>query len=196
MDCLLLQNREILFATDVNEKQFGNELFGVLIKGSDDLILDIDPRQVELVNGIGSIGVPTHRKKIYDTWTERGYRFTNVIHPSAIVGRDVEIEAGVQVMAGAVVQASARLAINSIVNSSANVDHDCQIGAHCHIAPMAALSGAVTVNCCSHVGTAAAVIQGITIGERCVVGAGATVIENLPDDSVVVGTPAKPIRKS
>ena len=179
--------------TDVDESQYGKLLLGVEIKGGDDLIEDWNPQDVILVNGMGSVGVPAHRKNIFDLWTQKGYRFASIIHSTAIVSKTAKIETGVQVMAGAVIQAGVTLGANSIINSGSTVDHDCHIGRHCHIAPKVALSGSITVADCSHVGTAACVIQGISIGQRCVVGAGATVIRDLSDDTTVVGTPAKPV---
>lgn len=43
-------------------------------------------------------------------------------------------------------------------------------------------------------GTGAVILGGITIGENSVVGAGAVVTKNVPDNGVVVGNPAKVIR--
>ena len=46
----------------------------------------------------------------------------------------------------------------------------------------------------AHVGLGANIIQGVTIGEHAVVGAGAVVLNDVPDHAVVVGNPAKIIR--
>jgi acetyltransferase-like isoleucine patch superfamily enzyme len=44
------------------------------------------------------------------------------------------------------------------------------------------------------IGTAAVILPGVTIGERAVVGAGAVVTKDVPDDAVVVGNPARVLR--
>lgn len=36
---------------------------------------------------------------------------------------------------------------------------------------------------------------GVTIGDRCVVGAVALVVKDIPDDSLAVGNPARVVRK-
>ena len=192
VDCLQLLEREILFCTDIDPQLTGQDVMGVLVKGNDELIAALDPGEVQLVNGIGSINKPSLRKEIFELWTGRGFCFASLIHPSATVARSVVIDSGVQVMAGAVIQAGTRIHCNTIVNTGACVDHDCVIQAHCHIAPRVALSGAVYVDECSHIGTGACVIQGIKIGKECVIGAGATVVNDLPDHTIAVGTPAKP----
>jgi maltose O-acetyltransferase len=37
------------------------------------------------------------------------------------------------------------------------------------------------------------VIEGRTIGDRCIIGAGAAVISDIPDDVTAVGVPARPV---
>lgn len=39
------------------------------------------------------------------------------------------------------------------------------------------------------------ICPGVTIGNRCVIGAGSVVTKDIPDDTVAVGNPARPIRK-
>ncbi|MBU1050842.1 sugar O-acetyltransferase, partial [Candidatus Bipolaricaulota bacterium] len=39
------------------------------------------------------------------------------------------------------------------------------------------------------------ICPGVTIGDRCVIGAGSVVTKDIPDDTLAVGNPAKPIRK-
>lgn len=45
------------------------------------------------------------------------------------------------------------------------------------------------------IGSNATILPGITLGERCMIGAGAVVVHDVADDDVVVGNPAKSIRK-
>ena len=40
----------------------------------------------------------------------------------------------------------------------------------------------------------AVILPGVTIGDGCVIGAGAVVAKDLPEYSVAVGNPAKPLR--
>ena len=195
IDCLHLAGRQILFCTEVASELHGKTVDGILIKGSDELILGLDVSKVHLANGMGSIGEPIRRQRVYERFSKQGYKFTSVVHPFATVARSVKLGNGVQIMACAVAQPGVVIGSNSIINTAATIDHNCEIGAHCHIAPRVAISGEVVIGNRSHIGTGASVIQAIQIGENCVVGAGATVIKNLPSGTVAVGTPAKPILK-
>ncbi len=157
----------------------------------DEAVLDHAPGSIYLVNGVGTVDSTGRRATLFDRFKTKGYRFAQVIHPSAVVASGVILGEGAQIMAGAVVQPGTSIGKNSLVNTRAAVDHDCEIGAHVHLAPGATLSGGVCVGRGAHIGTGAAVIQGITIGEGSLVAAGAAVIESVPDHVSVSGVPAR-----
>ena len=164
--------------------------------GTDDALREYAPEAVQLVNGIGSVGNTSLRQTLYQRWSQQGYVFATLIHPSAIVAAETTIETGAQVMAGAIIQAGARIGADTIVNTGASIDHDCVIGNHVHIAPGAVLSGNVHVDDGAHIGTGAVVIQSVRIGRKAIVGAGATVVHDVPAGKTVIGTPARPRRET
>ena len=131
--------RCVLFATalDVHE---GQELDGLPVRNDQDL-LELPRDEVELVNGLGLVEPGSGRRRVFEQWTERGYVFGPVVDPSATVDRNVVLEAGCQLLTGAVIQPGTTVGKNAIINTSASVDHDCDIGAHAHIAPGCVLSG-------------------------------------------------------
>jgi sugar O-acyltransferase (sialic acid O-acetyltransferase NeuD family) len=188
---LLLQQREVLGFVDV--KPSVGPVLGVPRLGDDGAVQRHSPKHVQLVNGIGSIGCTAARRSIYDRFRQANYIFANVIHPAAVIAPDVELEDGVQVMAGAVVQPGTRLGSDAIINTGARIDHDCVIESHAHVAPGAVLSGHVHVGSGSHIGAGACILQHIIVGARVTVGAGAVVLRDVPADVTVVGIPASRI---
>jgi UDP-perosamine 4-acetyltransferase len=158
--------------------------------GSDAALADYTPSEVALTVGVGSVESTIRRAHLFDEVKNTNFDFPPVVHPDAFLASETSIRIGSQVMAGAVVQAGTALAENVIVNTNATIDHDCEVGAHTHVAPGATVSGEVSLGAQVHVGTGASLIQGVHVGARSVVGAGAVVIEDVPPDSVVVGVPA------
>lgn len=170
----------------------GNELTlfsGVKRLEHDAQVYEYRPDSVLLVNGIGSLPENNLRKKLYDTFTARNYKFMTVISPTADVSPYAKLSNGVQVMSGTVIQAGTEISENVIINTRVSVDHDCVIKAHCHIAPGVTLSGDVVLGQCVHVGTGASIIQGLAVGDNSVIGAGACVTKSIKANSKVY--PAK-----
>lgn len=190
LDILNLRNIEVLGYTDIKESKYDLKIKYI---GCDDDILRYSTDKIMLVNGIGSTGDNALRKKIYTDFKHKGYSFLTLIHPSAVIAKDVTLHEGVQVMAGAILQTGVTVGANSIVNTRASIDHDCLIGESVHIAPGVTLSGNVTIEEDVHIGTGASVIQNVSIQRNSIVGAGAVVIRDVPPFSKVVGIPAKEV---
>jgi len=190
LEALRAQGASVLGVTERDPAGFAG-LPGLECLGDDQAILSRSPDSVLLVNGLGSVDSTRSRRKLFEDFKARGYRFATLVHPSAVVSDSATLGEGAQIMAGAVVQAGAMVGDNVIVNTRACVDHDCRIGAHVHLAPGTVLSGNVTIDDGAHLGTGSVVIQGIHIGEDALVAAGAVVLRDVRDAATVMGVPAR-----
>jgi UDP-perosamine 4-acetyltransferase len=179
--------------TGLTDRQFvaGAQVLGIPVLGDDSILDTTSPEEVHLVNGVGSIGSTAFRQRLFERYKAYGFNFRQVVHPSAVIGRDCKLEEGVQVMAGAIIQAGTSIGANSIINTRVSVDHDCHIGSNVHIAPGVTISGGVTIGNGTHVGTGASIIQGINVGEGCLIAAGAVVVSDVSSCTTVMGIPAR-----
>lgn len=164
---------------------------GIAVLGADDALLQFGCDAVGVVNGLGQLVGESRRETLFARWSALGYRFPALVHPAAWVADGVLLGAGVQIMAGAVVQPGCTVGDGTIINTRAGIDHDCSIGPHVHIAPGATLCGGVTLGAGVFVGAGATVVQGITVGAKAVVGAGATLVRNLECGAQVLGAPVR-----
>jgi sugar O-acyltransferase (sialic acid O-acetyltransferase NeuD family) len=154
--------------------------------------LQTQTRTTDLCAGV-AIGGSRGRDRIAiaQTLTAHGLQLPQLIHPQATVSRTARMGIGSQVLANAVVAAAVEMGTMCIVNNNANVDHECILGDGVHIAPGAVLCGCVNVGDATMIGANAVVLPRLRIGSNVVVGAGAVVTRDVPDDSVVVGNPAR-----
>ena len=185
LDILQAQDVKLIGYTDVKAAPQFETAINLELLGDDEVILNYPADQVELVNGLGSLPGNNLRQKIFQRFTKKGYSFRTLVHPSAIVAKNVVLNDGVQVMAGVVIQTGSVIGANVIINTRASVDHDCHIAEHCHVAPGAVLSGGVKLGDGVHIGTGATLIQGVSIGCQVVVGAGAVVAKSVATHSIV-----------
>ena len=183
LDCLEANKIEIRgFIDDDPEKK---EFIGFSVLRSNELLGISYP----VVFGIGS---NTTRKMLVEKFQCNS---PLVIHPSAIVSKRSELGEGTLVFHNAVVQSGSKVGKHCIINSRASVDHDCLIEDYVHISPGAILCGNVTVGEGTWIGAGSTVIQGVSIGKNVMVGAGSVVIKDVPDNVLVVGNPAKVMRR-
>ncbi|PEW97843.1 acetyltransferase [Bacillus cereus] len=114
-----------------------------------------------------------------------------LIHPSAIIGEQVYLEAGTVVMAGAVINCCTKIGKGCIINTASTVDHDNVIENYVHISPGAHLAGTVKVGRGTWLGTGSVVSNNINITHSCKIGAGAVVIRDITESRTYVGVPVR-----
>jgi sugar O-acyltransferase (sialic acid O-acetyltransferase NeuD family) len=171
----------------------GQLLFGVPVTSASQGLRDL--ARVGPSSGIVAIGDNEARAQVARRAAAAGLGFVSAIDPSAQVGREVTVGAGTVVMPGVVVNTGAAIGEHAILNTSCSVDHDCRLAPFVHVSPGAHLGGHCTVGELSQIGIGASVIPSVRIGARVTIGAGAVVIGEIPDGTVAVGVPARPIRK-
>lgn len=146
-------------------------------------------------HAVVAVGDARRRLQLITELARNGYVVPVILHPRATISPSAKLAPGTVVMAGAVVNPDVTAGSGVIINTGACVDHDCRLGNGVHVCPTASLAGNVVVHDRSWIGIGACVKQGVTIGYDVLVGAGATVTEDVPDNLKVVGTPARPMTR-
>jgi sugar O-acyltransferase (sialic acid O-acetyltransferase NeuD family) len=126
-----------------------------------------------------------------------GGKLSSVISKQALIGRyDVKVGSGVTILAQSIITASVDIGEGSLINKAVIISHDAKIGVYCVLSPGVKVLGGVTIGMKTEIGTNAVILPGVSVGSNCVIGAGAIVNRNVPDNTTVVGVPAKPIHST
>ena len=116
-----------------------------------------------------------------------------LVHPTASLGRAVELGPGSVVCAQASLTNHIRLGRAVQVHPGATIGHDTAVADYVTVCPQVSVSGHVAVGPGVWLGTGSCINQGLTIGEAATVGSGAAVVRDVLPDATVVGVPAAPL---
>src|SRR5512143_2760341 len=108
---------EIMGMLDRGTSQVGMDIMGVPILGSDDMLPSLAGEVRYFFMGLGSVGTVAPRRALYERAIAAGLRPINVIQPRAVVSSSAILGEGIAVLAGAVINACARVGVNAIVNT-------------------------------------------------------------------------------
>ena len=138
-----------------------------------------------------AIGNNKVRKQLAIAGLNHDKKFSSIIHNLACVSDSCNISSGSFIAANVIVAAQSNIEIGCIINHAAIVDHDCVIGAYSHIAPNVTLGGGVQIGAECLIGAGAVVLPQVKVGKGVTVGAGAVVTNDIEDNRIVVGIPAR-----
>ena len=144
------------------------------------------PSDVGYAIGIGAPGV----RSAVDT-RAGGRSCPVLVHPTAVLGRRVELGPGTLVAAGAVFMNHVVTGRHVHVSVNCSIGHDVRLGDYVEVSPLVALSGFVTASEGAFFGTGAKVNPGLRVGARATLGAGAVAVRDVAPDVTAVGVPAR-----
>lgn len=185
---------EIVGFVDDNPDLQGNYVKGVPVLGT---IADLQhlKNECDATAVYCPIGNNKLRVRFLEYAKSLGYKTPCFVHSSVIMHSSVTIGDGVYILLGAKIMPYTKIDDYVMISMNALVAHHNHLKRGTFISTGVNFGASITANENSYIGIGATIMTGIhNLGKDCVVGAGAVVIRDVPDNAVVAGVPAKIIK--
>jgi len=145
-----------------------------------------------------ALGDPQSRSLAAAKLRERGATFGRFLSKRAYLASDARIADGAQVFAGSSVSSNSEVGFGVILNFNCSVSHDSHLGEFVTLSPGCTIAGRVRMGARTFIGAGATIAprrlgQSLTIGPDAIIGAGALVINDVPQGARFAGVPARPM---
>jgi len=180
---------EIVGFVDNAHADLGRDFFGFEILGGFDAVAKFDSGNVVLINTIA--GSVADRVVTTEYFLQRGYRFTNIVHP-AVNTKYVRMGLGNMVYENALIQPFVSIGNHCVISSNSGIAHETSIGDFCFVGPAVYVCGKVEVAARVFIGAGARILPRVKIGEGAQIGASALVNRSVAPGQRILGIPGTP----
>jgi sugar O-acyltransferase (sialic acid O-acetyltransferase NeuD family) len=167
-------------------------LDGKPVLGGDEWLAHCDRSRIRLLAAPGDNG---RRREVTGQLEAAGWEPATLLSPTSVVSRFAHVGPGAVICAGTIVNTNVTLGSHCLLNPNCTVGHDARLHDFVQLAPGVHISGWVELGRGAYLGTGAAVSERLSVGEWSVVGSMAAVVDDLPDNVIAVGVPARVIRQ-
>lgn len=172
---------------------WGTKINGLPILGDEDWIIDYNEKNKTKLSCAMGIGRPDIKRRIVNKLGDN-VKWPNLIHPSVVLSRFVEMGVGNIITAGNILTTNIVLRNHIMLNLAGTVGHDTMINDYTVVSPGVNISGNVNIDEGAYLGTGCKILEKVNIGKWTTIGGAALVNKNVEDNETVVGVPAKAIK--
>lgn len=137
------------------------------------------------------LGNPLLRYNLNKTFSEIGGQLISTISPNTDIGTfGTSIDAGCNILSGTIITNDVTLKTGCLINPGCTISHDSILNDFVQLSPGVRITGNCFIDSFSQLGTNAVILPKVKVGKNVMVGAGAVVTKDVPDNVMVAGVPA------
>lgn len=178
---------------DDDKEKIGKSINGIKIIGS--LKKAKEYKNAFFVNGIGNPSNFLRKEEIIRKTFIPINKFLTIIHPSASVSKTSKVGKGSVIFQNVTINSNVKIGNHVVILSNSAICHDSIIGDYGCVASSVSISGNVKIGKSCYMGSNSSIKEGIKIGHYSLIGIGSVVLENISNNVIFAGNPAKLLRK-
>jgi acetyltransferase-like isoleucine patch superfamily enzyme len=128
---------------------------------------------------------------VYEYLKKERLPIETFIHPTTHVEKTAVIQDGTIILVNCTIDMNTQINENVFISSNCFISHDVNIQAHTYCGPSVNLAGHSNIGECCFLGIGTTTVDGITIGNNVLSAAGSVIIQDIPENVLVAGVPAK-----
>ena len=140
-----------------------------------------------------AIGDPAAKRRYAMQMQAKGARFTRLIHPTALIGRNVEIGEGAIICPYTQLSCDLALGRHVMLGTNSSAAHDTRTGDYTQISGACQINGHATIGEGVFLGSSVTLLPKSRVEDWAYVGAGSVVLRRVKTRTKVFGNPAMPI---
>lgn len=184
-------NYDIKGIIDDNLELNGKRVLNHMVIGNTDYLDKLS--KINKVYAVIAIGDGYARETINNKL--KNVNWINLIHPKTIISRYLDIGVGNIICSGVIINPDCKIGNHCNINIASTLGHDVILEDYVTIMPGCNISGNVNIKRNSMIGTGSCIIQNRIIGSSSIIGAGTVVIKDVNEKTLIMGNPAKVIKK-
>lgn len=147
----------------------------------------IDKNEVKLFTAMLWNKLNSERRDLYNTLKNEGYKFANVISPTAQIRSEIKGD-NCWLHDFVIVQNNTEIGSNNMIMAYTLIGADVKMGSHCFCGAKSTIGGGCTVGDQTFIGINSTIFDDRNVGSKCIIGACTAVKRNLEDNSLIKTT--------
>lgn len=143
-----------------------------------------------------SLGEPAHRKTLYEKLLAHKIPLATLIHPDTNISPSASIGKGCIVGARSFVSSNTEIRDNVMIEVQTAIGHDIFIDQHTVISSCSVIGANTLIGSETFIGLNCSIKENTKIGNRNIIGMGSCVFKDVDDGFIILGNPARPVKKN
>lgn len=188
----LKEDYEIVGFIDDDSALVGKKIVGFPVLGNSEFLFSQLNRDVSVFVPIGNNKI---RVSLLEKLNKAGFSTPSFIHPKTRIHSSVSIGKGVYILSATNIMPFTTIADCTMISMGVNIAHHVVIEKGCFFSQGTNIGASINIREQAYFGIGSILMTGVSnVGKKTMIGAGAVIIKDVPDEVTMVGNPGRIIK--